>query len=760
MKSFETARHARGASIFLDDMPLPEGTLHGAVLGSPIACGKLVGVDIEPALAIEGVRAVLLAADVPGDNSLGPILQDETLFSSGSLLYRGQTIALVVADSADLARRARAAVHVEVEGSIGVFDPRVAAARGDLLVPSRTVSCGDVDAAFARCATIVEGATESGGQEHLYLETHGAVAIPEEKGRVRLIAGTQSPSNVQRMVARILGVPMHAVEVEVRRLGGGFGGKEDQATHWAAMAAVAARKIGRAVKVVLPRGDDLRMTGKRHPYQADYRLGLDERGKILAYEVTLYQNGGAAADLSPAVLERSLLHATNAYAVPDARITGYSCRTNLPPFTAFRGFGGPQGMFVIESALAHAAAELGVPASELQRRNLLRDGDRFPFGQEVVRGRATRSFDDAVERYDLASIRERAVTFNRTESLRKRGVSVMPICFGISFTKTFLNQAAALVHVYNDGSISVATGAVEMGQGVNKKILAIAAHTLGVSPDRISIEPTTTARVANTAPTAASAAADLNGGAARLACLEIIERLRRVAAAELDRPAASIRIADGIVHTDGEPTDLDWSGLVAAAFLRRTNLSAYAHFATPGISYDQSSESGAPFAYHVFGTAITEVTVDCLRGTYTIDAVRIVHDAGRSLDMLVDLGQVEGGLVQGIGWLTMEEVIYDQEGRLRTDTLSTYKVPDIRFAPPIIETHFLDDADNPDNVLQSKGIGEPPLMYGIGTFFALQEAIAAFRPDRPRAFVAPLTPERVLMLLHGDRVEQARTVSS
>ena len=751
MKSFDTARHARGASVFLDDMPLPEGTLHAAVLGSPVAHGRLVRLDATAALERPGVHAVLTAADVPAENSLGPILQDETLFVESDLRFHGHPVALVVAESLDEARLARADIRLEVEEREAVLEPREAAAAGELLVPSRTIECGDIDAAFSNAATIVEGSTESGGQEHLYLETQGALAIPEEKGRVRIIAGTQSPANVQRMVARILGVPMNAVEIEVRRLGGAFGGKEDQATHWAAMAAVAALRLGRAVKLVLPRGDDMRMTGKRHPYQADYRLGLDANGKIVAYDVTFFQNGGAAADLSPAVLERTLLHATNAYAVPNARITGYSCRTNLPPFTAFRGFGGPQAMFVMESALTRAAEATGIPASELQRRNLLEDGDVFPYGQTVVRGQATRSFDEAADRYDLAGIRERAREFNESNRLKKRGVSVMPVCFGISFTKTFLNQAAALVHVYNDGSVSVTTGAVEMGQGVNKKILAIAAHSLGIPPARVSIEATTTSRVANTSPTAASAAADLNGGATRKACLDILERLRAVAARELGADADSVTVRDGIVLRDGKPTELDWNALVTAAFLSRTNLSAHAHYATPGLSYDPTKERGEPFAYHVFGAAITEATVDCLRGTYTLDAVHVVHDGGRSLDPLVDLGQVEGGLVQGIGWMTMEEVVFDQEGRLRTDTLSTYKVPDIRFAPARIETHFLEDADNPDAVLQSKGIGEPPLMYGIGAYFAIQEAIAAYRPDRDREYTAPLTPERVLMQLHGDR---------
>ncbi|HUU23303.1 MAG TPA: molybdopterin cofactor-binding domain-containing protein, partial [Phycisphaerae bacterium] len=530
--------------------------------------------------------------------------------------------------------------------------------------------------------------------------------------------------------------------------GGAFGGKEDQATPWAVIAALGARITGRPVKLVLSRHDDMRMTGKRHPYSSDYKLGLAADGRILAYEVVFHQNSGAAADLSTAIMERSLLHATGPYFVPNARITGHCCRTNLPPCTAFRGFGGPQAMFVIEAALDRGAQSLGIDQSALRRMNLLGDGDAFPFGMRVERCRARRCFDDAVERYGFLALAEEARRFNAEQALVKRGVSVVPICFGISFTNTILNQAGALVHVYTDGAVAVNTGAVEMGQGVNTKLLAIAAATLGVPREFVTIENTSTGKVANTSPTAASSGADINGRAAQMACEQIRERLLGVAARALGAPEDQLSIRDGAVLHGGAASGLDWVGLVGAAYASRVNLSAQAHFATPGIGYDRTKERGTPFAYHVWGAAVSEVTLDCLRGTYAFDRVLVTHDAGSSLDELIDRGQVEGALLQGIGWLTMEEVVYGRDGRLLTDTLSTYKVPDLLSAPRV-EIAFLDDADNPLAVLGSKAVGEPPFLYGMGTYLALVEAMRAYRPDREVDHLAPLTHERVLLFLHG-----------
>jgi len=749
VSNHEIGPHTRGESLFVGDLPDPQGLLHAAVLASRVPHGRIVRLDTTPAAAIEGVASILTAADIPGENQIGGIVLDEPLLAEGEVHFAGQPIVAVVADSPRRARQAAAAIEVEFEELPGVFDPRQAAAAGSLIVPSRTFSLGDVDETWSSCDVVVEGRAESGGQEHLYLETQSAMVLPQEGKRLRIFSSTQAPTAVQRITARVLGLAMNDIEVDVARLGGAFGGKEDQATPWAAIAALAASQLRRPVRIALSRVEDMRMTGKRHPYSSDFRIGLTKDGKILAYQATYFQNAGAAADLSPAILERSLFHSTGSYFVPNVKVTALSCKTNLPPFTAFRGFGAPQAMFVMESAITRAAEVMGIDRTEIQRGNLLAEGDTFPYGMKAQQGHARRSFAETEKRFDVATLRSEIDKYNRDNSLTKRGLAMMPVCFGISFTSTFLNQAAALVHVYSDGSVSVSTGAVEMGQGVNAKMLNVAAHALGIDVGRITVETTNTLRVANTSPTAASSGADMNGRATEIACQAIVDRLRDVAAEILEVDVERVGISAETVTVDGKATQVGWDKLVLDAYFKRVSLSAQAHYATPKIHFDREAEKGEPFAYHVYGSAVIETTVDCLRGTYTVDRVGIVHDAGRSLNPLVDTGQLEGGLVQGIGWMTMEELLFDN-GRNLTDSLSTYKIPDI-LCTPEIEGHFLEDADNPRAVMHSKAIGEPPLMYGIGAYFALLDAMRAFRPDREAFFHAPMTPERVLMFLHGDR---------
>lgn len=747
----DSYHHVRGESIFTADLAEPAGTLHAAVFASPLAHGRIRNLDLDPARNAPGVVGVFAAADVPGENQIGGIIPDEPLLAGPIVHYLGQPLALVVAETERDARRALALIAAEFDPLPAIFDPRAAFAAGQLIQPPRTFAIGDVDSVWGECTLIVSGRADSGGQEHVYLETQAALAVPAERGGMKVFSATQSPTAVQRTVAQVLGLAMHRVEVDVLRLGGGFGGKEDQATPWAALAALAAWHLNRPVRLVLSRAEDMRLTGKRHPYSSDYRLGLDGTGRMLAYEVTYYQNAGAAADLSPAILERTLFHATNSYFIPHVRATGISCRTHLPPFTAFRGFGGPQAMFVLEAAIDQAAQRLGLPAAEIQKRNLLNDGDVFPYGQMVRRARARRCWQEAEARYDFAAARDRVQRFNETHALEKKGVAVMPVCFGISFTNTALNQAAALVHVYTDGSVSVSTAAVEMGQGVNAKIRRVAARTFGLPPERIQVESTDTMRVANTSPTAASTGADLNGRACELACLDIRRRLLELAAVKLQTPVADLTLRDGKVVRAEQATDLTWEKLVSQAWQARINLSAQAHYATPDVGFDKAREKGNPFAYHAFGTALVEATLDCLRGTYRVDAVRVVHDVGRSLEPLIDLGQVEGGIVQGLGWMTMEELLYSGEGALLTRSLSTYKVPDLRSAPAELAVHFLEQADNECAVMGSKAVGEPPLMYGIGVFFALLAAMRAFQPEISPRYDAPLTPEKVLLQLQGNR---------
>jgi xanthine dehydrogenase large subunit len=746
MKNVDSRSHVRGESVYLDDIPLVHGTLFACVFDSAVAHGKLKSVGTGQAEISEGVVRVVTAKDIVGENQIGGIVPDEPLLADGEVQFQGQPVAIVVATSEELARKAAKKISIEVEPLEPVTDPRVAAANGELIVPPKQFKLGDIDKGFASCEHIFAGRASVNGQEHLYIETQGAYAVPTESG-LKIYSSTQGPTAVQRAVCRVTGLPMHHVEVDVQRLGGGFGGKEDQANAWAAICAVACQLTKRPVKYALHRMEDMRMTGKRHPYVADYKIGLDKDLKIIAYEVTFYQNAGAAADLSPPVLERTLFHCTNSYFIPNVTAVAYSCRTNLPPNTAFRGFGGPQGMFMIESAIAHAADRLGIDRTEIQRRNLIDTGDEFPYGQKAESDAIT-TWEQADEEFDFARLKNEADEFNSGSRYFKRGVAVMPVCFGISFTKTPMNQARSLVHVYTDGSVAVSTGAVEMGQGVNTKIAQVAANVFGLPIEKVKVHTANTLRIANTSPTAASAAADLNGKATQIACEAIRGRLFEVAKVLTEAETADdLSLKDGFVHRNGDPTDLEWQSLVLQAHLQRINLSEHAHYATPGINFDWSTAKGHPFAYHVYGTAIVGVTVDCLRGRYEVDYVKCCHDLGSSMNTAVDYGQIEGGIVQGIGWMTCEEVVYDEAGKLRSSALSTYKIPDIYAAPKQIEILPLKTDRNNLAVFNSKAVGEPPLMYGIGVYFAIRNAMKAFDPRQSPAFDAPLTPEKVLMNL-------------
>jgi xanthine dehydrogenase large subunit len=741
MKNIDSYTHVRGESIYLDDIPLVSGTLYAAVFDSPVAHGKIKSLDISAAEKMNGVVKVFTAKDIPGENQIGGIVPDEELLAKTHVHFCGMPVALVIADSEHAARAALKKIKMEIEPLPVITDPREAKEKGELIIPPRTFQLGDTNSAWGQCEYIFEGITETNAQEHLYIETQGAYAI-------RIYSSTQGPTAVQRTAARVLNLQMNKVEVDTTRLGGGFGGKEDQATTWGVMCALAAYHLKKPVKYALHRMEDMRMTGKRHPYSTDFKIGLNKDLKIVAYEATFYQNAGAAADLSPAVMERTLFHCTNSYFVPNVKATAYSCRTNLPPNTAFRGFGGPQGMFVIEAAIAKAAEHLNIPASVIQQKNLLNTGDEFPYGQ-IAQSEANECWNKADELYDIKKLQKEVNDFNASNKMNKKGVALMPICFGISFTKTLMNQARALVHVYTDGSVGVSTAGVEMGQGLNTKILQVAAATFSIDPEKVKINTTNTYRIANTSPTAASASSDLNGKATEIACLSILERLKEVASAELNTDKNNIEIKNDWVFVAGVKSDWNWNKLVMAAFVKRVSLSEHAHYAPPGIYFDATKEKGHPFTYHVYGTAIFTTTIDCLRGIYEIDSVKIVHDYGKSMNPIIDMGQTEGGLVQGIGWMTMEELLYNKEGKLMTNALSTYKVPDIYSVPKEIAVHFLETEKENLAIFRSKAVGEPPLLYGIGAYFALHNAIKAFNPAAKIPFDAPMTPEKVLMSLYA-----------
>lgn len=748
MKDYDIIHHVRGESQFIDDLNIPSGTLFASVYYSPFAHGKIKKLDTEYAGSIKGVVRIITYTDIPGENQIGGIIPDEPLLAEDEVHYTGMPVAIVIAESQFTAREAVRKIKIEIDPLPVITDPREAFENGHLIIPPRIFSSGDTENSWKECEYIFEGSCESGAQEHLYLETQGSFSFPVEGGGIKIVSSTQGPTTVQRAVSKVLGVSMNKIEVEVLRLGGGFGGKEDQATPWAAMSALSAFILNRPVKLILPRHDDIIMTGKRNPYSSDFKIGLSKDLKILSYEVTFYQNSGASADLSPAILDRSLFHCTNAYFIPNVKATGYCCRTNLPSNTAFRGFGGPQGKFVIECAISKAAEKTGVEASVIQRKNLLKENDVFHYGQIAYNVQAEATWNKTENLFNTKKIRERIKKFNSENKCFKKGFAFMPICFGIAFTNTRMNQANALVNVYTDGSISFSTAAVEMGQGVNAKIKEVVARTFSVRHDRIKCETTNTTRSANTSPTAASSGADLNCGAVLKACGRILIRLKESAAGELkEKDSSKIEIINERVFYDGNETDLDWDILIEKTYSKRISLSAHEHYSTPDIHFDKNTNKGSPFRYHVYGTAVIEATVDCLRGTYVIDSVQAVHDFGHSLNPVIDKGQAEGAIIQGIGWMTIEEIIFSKEGKLLTDLLSTYKVPDIHFAPEVMDIHFLGEP-NPSGIFNSKAIGEPPLMYGIGAYFAILNAVKAFRPDTEFDYSSPFTPEKVLMNLY------------
>ncbi|WP_103072085.1 xanthine dehydrogenase molybdopterin binding subunit [Aquimarina sediminis] len=751
MRNIDSYGHVRGESLFVDDIIVRQDTLYGLTFDSPIAHGKIKNINYDKAAQVDGVIKIFTHKDINGENQIGGILPDEPLWAEDEVHFMGQPIAFIVAISESIAKKARALITIEIDELPVITTAKEAKEKGSYINAPRSFMLGDTEKAFTNCDYVFEGESFSNGQEHLYLETQGCYAVPMENGNIKITSSTQGPTAVQKIVARVLGVAMHTIEIDVIRLGGGFGGKEDQATPWAVMAAVAVQHLKKPVKYILNRHDDLRMTGKRHPYESTFKIGLTKDLKIKAFDVEFLQNSGAAADLSPAVAERTLFHATNSYFIPNVSSIIRSCKTNLPPNTAFRGFGGPQGMFVIESAIAHAAYKLGVDKSEIQEANLLTEGDEFSYGQIATQVEAKACWRMTKEAFQFDKLQKEVALFNKENTVLKKGLSLMPIAFGISFTNTQMNHARALIHIYQDGSVGVSTGAVEMGQSVNTKMLQITANTLGIHPSKVKLETTNTTRVANTSPSAASSTADLNGNAVLKACSALIKRLTKVAATMLSVEEEIISFKDDKVFVNNNKSDLFWEKVVEQAMSQRVALSENGHYATPVIHFDKTKEKGHPFAYHVYGTAITMVTVDCLRGTYKFDAVKIVHDFGKSMNLGIDIGQVEGALAQGIGWMTMEEIAFNEKGKLLSNTLSSYKVPDIFSVPKEIDIIPLETLGNHMAVLKSKAVGEPPLMYGIGAYFAIQDAVKAFNKNYQPKFHAPFTPEKVLMSLYADK---------
>lgn len=747
MKNVDMRMHVRGKSIFVDDIAVSQDLLHAVFYKSPVAKGRIKSIDISEAMNAPEVEAVFTSEDVPGINQIGHIVHDQPLLAYDEVEFIGQPIAMVVAKTRKAAEKAARLVKSEIEELEPVLDPRRALELGQIHAQRRVLVNGDASEAFSRCAHIAEGSSECGGQEHFYFETQRALAIPMEDGTIKVSASCQSPGKYHHHIAEVLDIPMHRVELEIRRLGGGFGGKESSA-QWVVAPALAAFLLNKPVKMALSRNDDIATTGKRHPYFFDYRIGVDEDGKILAYEIDLYQHAGACVDISVAVLGRSFLHVSNSYKIPNIRVTATSCRTNIPPNNAFRGFGVPQAAFSMETAIEAIAEASGIAATEIRRKNLLVDGDSLPYGMTITKSNAVKCWEELDKQVDFQSRISAVEEYNKTHENSRKGIAVIPVCFGISFAQTALNQASALINIYVDGSVSVSTGAVEMGQGVNTKILRVVADALGIEPSLVRLDTTNTSRIPNASPTSASTGADLNGMAAKIACDELIRRLQCFVARKLNHDfPEEISFRNNQVYLRTAQIGYEWKALIKDAQWARTDLSCHAFYATPGIYHNNEKERGRPFAYYSYGTSVTEVKVDLLRGNYDIEAIDIIHDVGRSLSPEIDRGQIEGAVIQAMGWATMEQLVYGEDGRMLTGA-SSYKIPDINFCPEHFNIYLLENSDNPYAICNSKAVGEPPFIHGLGAYFALLNALRNIRKDKPFPGL-PLTPEKVFMYLNG-----------
>ncbi|MFJ6070283.1 xanthine dehydrogenase molybdopterin binding subunit [Streptomyces sp. NPDC093065] len=759
-------QHVTGTALYTDDLvQRTKDVLHAHPVQVMKARGRVTAVRTEAALAVPGVVRVLTGADVPGVNDAG-MKHDEPLFPD-EVMFHGHAVAWVLGETLEAARIGAAAVEVDIEELPSLITLPEAIAAGSYHGARPVMTHGDVDAGFAESAHVFTGEFQFSGQEHFYLETHAALAQVDENGQVFIQSSTQHPSETQEIVSHVLGVPAHEVTVQCLRMGGGFGGKEMQPHGFAAVAALGAKLTGRPVRFRLNRTQDLTMSGKRHGFHATWKIGFDAEGRIQALDATLTADGGWSLDLSEPVLARALCHIDNTYWIPNARVAGRIAKTNTVSNTAFRGFGGPQGMLVIEDILGRCAPRLGLDPRRLRERNFYRpgQGQTTPYGQPVTQPeRISAAWQQVLDEAGFADREREIAAFNAAHPHTKRALAITGVKFGISFNLTAFNQGGALVLIYKDGSVLINHGGTEMGQGLHTKMLQVAATTLGIPLHRVRLAPTRTDKVPNTSATAASSGADLNGGAVKNACEQLCERLLRVAASQLGSNASDVRIVEGVARALGSDKELAWDDLVHTAYFQRVQLSAAGYYRTEGLHWDAKTFQGSPFKYFAIGAAATEVEVDGFTGAYRIRRVDIVHDVGDSLSPMIDIGQIEGGFVQGAGWLTLEDLRWDtgdgpNRGRLLTQAASTYKLPSFSEMPEEFNVTLLENATEEGAVFGSKAVGEPPLMLAFSVREALRQAAAAFGPKGAGVELAsPATPEAVYWAIESAR--QAGTAGS
>ena len=740
------ALHVQGTAVYIDDMREPEGTLHVEPGYAPNdAHGKIASLNLDAVRRFSGVVAVLTAKDIPGVNDCSPALGDDPIFAEGSIEFHGQVIFAVVAETREIARRAARLAKVEIAGKAPAVTVEHALAMGTKdVLPEYAFTHGDVGKALKTSPHVISESFHVGGQEHFYIEGQVALALPEEKGGMTVYSSTQHPTEVQHCIAKMLKVPDAMVTCECRRMGGAFGGKESQAAQWAALAALAAHVTGRPAKCRLDRDQDMMMTGKRHDLRIDYKVGYDSSGRLTAVDVDFLARCGYSADLSQGVCDRTMFHSDNAYFYPAYHIKSRRLRTHTVSNTAFRGFGGPQGMVFAERIMDAIAIETGLDPLDVRKRNLYGRGrDVTPYRQKIEDNIALEVIE-ALEKSSSYRARRKAIAaFNKKNTVLKKGLALTPVKFGISFTLTHLNQAGALVHVYTDGSVHLNHGGTEMGQGLYIKIAQVVAEVFGISANRVRITATTTGKVPNTSPTAASSGTDLNGMAAKIAASTIKTRMIDFAAKEWKVAKSRIKFENGQVLIGNQR--ISFGELAKKAHGGRVSLSSTGFYSTPKITWDRPNGRGNPFFYFAYGASCSEVTIDTMTGEMRVDRVDILHDVGRSLNPAIDIGQIEGGFVQGMGWLTTEELVFDEKGRLRTHAPSTYKIPCASDVPQDFRVKLYQSGGNrADSIYRSKAVGEPPLMLPISVWCAISDAIASLKPGVIPKLGVPATPEAIL----------------
>jgi xanthine dehydrogenase molybdopterin binding subunit len=746
--------HITGKSIYVNDIALSKAALHAVPFYSSKAHAKIISINCNKARELKGVQAIINYQSIPGKNQMGPIKHDETCLAEDEVHFIGQAIALIAADTRDIAIKAADLIEIEYEELAAILTREDALAKGELLDAPRKIETGHIDDALKKASHLMEGEFHSKGQEHWYLETQTALCVPREGREIMVYSSTQHPSETQAIVAEVLGIPRHLVEVDVKRMGGAFGGKETQANHIAAWTALLARETGRPVKMHLTRDTDQIITGKRHAFYTKYKVGFSDDGKLEALDVVFHAKGGAALDLSMAIIERAMFHIDNAYYIPNLRVIGNAWKTNHPPNTAFRGFGAPQGIAVIENIIDRIARYLKKDAIEIRKLNFYgtKKENTTHYGQEVKDTPLNSLLEELLLSSDYQNRKKTIEEFNAQNKWKKKGIGMVPVKFGISFTTSFLNQAGALVHIYQDGSVNVNHGGTEMGQGLHTKIRQIAALTLGIASDDINITSTNTSKVPNTSATAASSGTDLNGMAVENACLRLLDRLKEAFLLRFPNSKAEIVFKDNMVKSDTD--QIPFKDLTSFAYLNQISLSTTGFYRTPNIHFDREKGQGKPFHYFAYGMSLSEVEIDVFTGKHELLRSDILHDVGKSINPMLDKGQIEGAFVQGLGWVTTEEMKYADDGRLLSHSPDTYKIPTIDDIPRDFRVKLTQNTAQADNIKKSKAVGEPPFIHGLSVWLAIKDAISAvgnhqYEPD----LSIPATHEAIALSIEKLRAQ-------